>query len=408
MGEFCFAPYQPTFTEDPYPVYETMRRDAPVLVQPEWDLTFLSRYADVRAILRDRRFGRDIRHVIPVEELSGRHAERFYPTHHEAWYRYVRSSFMELEPPAHTRIRSLLAIAFTTRRVEGLRPMLETEAGGLLDSAIAAGQMEVIADYATPLPLTAIGELLGIGQGDWPRLVAWSHDIVALFDLNASDEAGEKAEAAAAGFAGYLREAIGARRTHLGPDLLSAMISAEVDGEQLTEDELIATSMLLLNAGHEATVHAIGNAVLALARHPGQYALLRSHPELLSSAVEELLRYDTPLQMFDRWVLEDLDWNGHRLRQGDKVGLLLGSANRDGERYPEPDRLDLTRDDSGHMAFGAGLHRCIGAPLARLEMEVALGALVRRAPSLGLVDETPRRRRSLVFRGVEALHLEIG
>lgn len=388
------------FRRDPYPTYARLRAEDPLHDDPEWGLTFLTRYADVASVLRDRRFGRDIRHLVSLADLD---QHRFYPTHLPNWYRYVRGSFMELEPPAHTRLRALVGRAFSRRAAESYRPVLEREAARRLDAAVERGRMEVIDDYATPIPLSMISELLGIPAEDRRLLLPWSRRVVRLFDADttAADEA--DAEKAATDFAAYLAELIADRRRRPRGDLTTALVEAEVEGVRLSDEDLIATCMLVLNAGHEATVHAIGNAVLALARHPEQYRNLRREPALVSIAVEELLRFDAPLQLFDRWVLEDLELHGRRFIVGDKVGLLLGAANRDPEQFESPDELDLGRADNPHMAFGAGIHFCVGAPLARLEMEVAVGALAVRVPNLDLAIDDPPRLDSLVFRGLTSL-----
>lgn len=388
------------FRRNPYPVYARLRDEDPLHDDPEWGLTFLTRYGDVAEVLRDRRFGRDIRHRIDLADLGD---HRFYPTHLPAWYRYVRGSFMELEPPAHTRLRALVAGAFSRRAAESYRPAIATEAAGRLDEALDRGGMDVIAEYATPIPVAMISELLGVPADDRRLLLAWSRRVVRLFDAGASPAEEADAEEAASEFAAYLEELIDDRRRRPRDDLTTALVEAEVDGARLSNEDLVATCMLVLNAGHEATVHAIGNAVFALGRHPEQYRKLVGNPAILTTAVEELLRFDAPLQLFDRWVLEALEFRDRVFGVGDKVGLLLGAANRDPDRFPNPDLLDLTRADNPHLAFGAGIHFCVGAPLARLEMEVAIGLLAARVPVLELADEDPPRLDSMVFRGLGSL-----
>lgn len=384
-----------------------MRAEPPVY-DPRWGLTFFSRYEDVARILRDRRFGRDVRHAVPTSEVDAEVYERIYPSRYPNWTRFIRDSFIDLEPPRHTRIRRLVQWAFSRRASESYRERMQATADRLLQRALDEGRMEAIADYATPIPLTMIAELLGIPEPDQPQLLAWSHAIVRLFDQGCTPSEAERAEAATVEFADYVRELLGERRRRPGTDLVSSLVVAEVDGDRLSEDELVATCILTLNAGHEATVQAIGNAILALSRHPDAFSWLRRHPEALGTAVEELLRYDTPLQMFERWVLEDLEWEGTPLRRGTKVGLLLGSANRDEHHFDDPDRLDLGRAANDHLSFGAGIHFCVGAPLARVELEVAIGTLARRVGRIGGPTEEPERVPSLVFRGVTALPVELG
>ncbi len=401
-----FDPYDPEFLRDPYPTYRRLRA-APPFFDEAWGLTFFSRYDDVTGILRDRRFGRDVRHAVPREEVDPDVYERIYPSRYPTWTRLIRDSFIDLEPPRHTRIRRLVQWAFSRRASESYRARMQETADRLLDRALEEGRMEAISDFATPIPLTMIAELLGIPGGDQPRLVAWSHAIVRLFDQGCTETEAEEAERATREFAEYVADLLAERRARPGDDLVSSLVAAELDGDRLSEDELVATCILTLNAGHEATVQAIGNGILALARDPEAFRWLRSHPEALGTAVEELLRFDTPLQMFERWVLEDLEWEGTPLRRGTKVGLLFGSANRDERRFVDPDRLDLSRADNPHVSFGGGIHFCVGAPLARVEMEVAFGTLARRVARIEGPDVEPERVPSLVFRGVRALPVEL-
>ncbi len=401
-----FDPYDPEFLRDPYPTYRRLRA-APPFFDEAWGLTFFSRYDDVTGILRDRRFGRDVRHAVPREEVDPDVYERIYPSRYPTWTRLIRDSFIDLEPPRHTRIRRLVQWAFSRRASESYRARMQETADRLLDRALEEGRMEAISDFATPIPLTMIAELLGIPGGDQPRLVAWSHAIVRLFDQGCTETEAEEAERATREFAEYVADLLAERRARPGDDLVSSLVAAEMDGDRLSEDELVATCILTLNAGHEATVQAIGNGILALARDPEAFRWLRSHPEALGTAVEELLRFDTPLQMFERWVLEDLEWEGTPLRRGTKVGLLFGSANRDERRFVDPDRLDLSRADNPHVSFGGGIHFCVGAPLARVEMEVAFGTLARRVARIEGPDVEPERVPSLVFRGVRALPVEL-
>lgn len=398
-----FEPYDPAFQADPYPVYDRIR-DATPFYHPGWDLTFFGRHADVDAILRDRRFGRNIRHVMrPPEHLE----RRLYPPHYPTWTKFIRGSFIDLEPPEHTRLRSLVAKAFTRRHIDRLRPLVEERTEQLLDAALADGGMEVIADFATPIPLHTIADLLDIPMDDRPQLIAWSHAIVRLFEPDATPAEGDAAERAISEFVEYARRIVERRRASPGEDLVSAMATVDIDGRRLSDDEVVSSTILTLNAGHEATVHAVGNGILALLRAPEQFELLRSDPAVVTPAVDELLRYDAPLQMFERWVLEDLEWDGHPLRQGQKVGLLFGSANRDPAAFDDPGRLDLRRRENPHVSFGAGIHFCAGAPLAWMELEVAFAALARKVRTIeALVDEPPRIT-SLVFRGLTELPVRV-
>lgn len=399
-----FDPYTEEFRSDPYRVYAALRATRPVFYDERWDLTFFSRHADVTAMLRDRRFGRQATHVLDEAELSRPEMPRVeYPE----WSRYIRESFIDLEGERHNILRRLVAKAFTKRSTASYRPRLVEVANQQLDQALGRGSLDVIEDYATPIPLTMISELMGIPEADRQQLVDWSHRIVKLFDYNATAEDGHSAETAIVEFVDYLREVLAHRRRHPGVDLITELAEVEDEGHRLDDEDLIATAILTLNAGHEATVHAIGNGIVALASRPDQYAALRSNPDLALSTAEELLRYDTPLQMFERWVLEDMDWNGTRLERGSKVGLLFGSANRDEDVFEQPDRVDITRNPNPHVSFGGGAHLCVGAPLARLELAVAYGELTRRAAEIAITTPELTHAPSLVFRGLDDLQADI-
>ncbi len=403
-----FDPYSPEFLDDPYPTYSRLRDQTPVFFDPEWELTFVTRHQDVSAILKDReRFGRDYRHRLTTAEVDQRLHDRIYPSSWPMWTRYIRESFIDLEPPRHTRLRRLVSKAFTRRSSEVFRPRLEAATDRLLDTALESGRLEAIRDLATPIPVAMIADLMGIPAEDHPHLLEWSHAIVKVFDQRVTDEEGAAAEAATRDFVSYLEGIVSLRRARSGDDLISAMIQVEDEGDTLTDEEIVGTAILTLNAGHEATVHAIGNGLLALANHPSDYAALHRGEVPISAAVEELLRYDSPLQMFERWVLEDTEIEGHRLPVGSKVGLLFGSANRDVAVFgPSGEGLDLTRSPNPHLSFGAGVHFCVGAPLATVELEATFGRIATRVRSIDLVEATDRIE-SLVFRGVQTLALEL-
>jgi len=400
-----FDAYAPDFLDDPYPIYAGIRSESPVFYDDTWGLVFVASHALVLEALKDRqRFGRDFRHRLGVDEVEPELYRRIYPPQWPTWTAYIRESFIDLEPPRHTRLRRLVAKAFTRRSSEAFRPRMEQAADAILDRAVDRGEMEVIGEFATPIPVAMIAELMGIPTEDHPRLLEWSHAIVKVFDEGVTDEEGTAAEQATKDFVAYLRELLKERRRTPGEDLLSAMLEVEDSGESLSDDEIVGTSILTLNAGHEATVHAIGNALLALARNPDAYRRLREGADM-AVAVEELLRFDSPLQMFERWVLEETEIGGHPLRKGTKVGLLFGSANHDESVFDHPERLNLTRAPNPHVSFGAGVHHCVGAPLARVELEAALGRFAARVKEIELHRATDRIP-SLIFRGVN--HLEVG
>jgi cytochrome P450 len=383
-----------------------LRAATPVFFDETWDLTFFARHAHVAGILKDRRFGRDVRSVVPFDELDPQVARRTYPPHLPEWTKFIRGSFIDLEPPRHTRIRRLVQWAFTRRASESYRQRLTTTADRVVEEALGKGGMEAIADFATPIPLTMIAELLGVPATDQKQLVAWSHAIVRVFDEGHSLEEGMAGELAVKDFAAYVRELLADRRAHPGDDLVSALIKAEHEGDRLDEDELVATCILTLNAGHEATVHGIGNALLALSRNESEFRRLQSNPGLLTNAADEVLRFDSPLQMFERWILEDLEMGGVRLKRGHKVGLLFGSANHDEDVFANSEQLDVGRVDNPHVSFGGGIHYCVGAPLAKIELEVALSSFAKQVGAFYVGDQ-PERVRSLVFRGLTELPLLI-
>ncbi len=403
-----FDPYHPDFISNPYPVYARLRRSLPVFYDENWNLTFFARHADVEHILRDRRFGRDIRHApCAAARVAPQVYERIYPPQYPVWTRLIRDSFLDLEPPRHTRIRRLVQWAFTRRASRSYRERMEAEAHRRLDAVADAGRMEAISDYATPIPLVMIAELMGVPPADQPWLVEWSHLIVRLFDQGCTPAEGKAAERAVIGFRDYMRDLIAEHRGRDGDDLLSHLIRSEHEGDFLSEEELISTAILVLNAGHEATVQAIGNGLMALSAHPDQWRRWRSDPGLSGTAVEELLRYDTPLQMFERWVTQDLEWGGVELEAGSKVGLLFGAANHDEEVFSQPERLDLGRTPNPHVSFGGGVHFCVGVALAREELKVAFEVLLNRVCSFEMEADAPERIPSLVFRGVRKLPLSL-
>jgi len=389
-----FRPADPDFLADPYPAYAVLRREVPIGYDEGAGCWVVSRHSDVSALLRDRRLGRVFTPRQPIDVFAG-------------WNRLNADAMLDLEPPAHTRQRRLVSAAFTPRRVAALREPVRRLAERLLDAAVDGDRLELMSGLAEPLPVAVIAELLGVPEEDRHRLRPWSRDIVGLYELAYDDAAERRAVAAAEEFDGYLRWLIADRRRRPGDDLLSALVGASDAGDRLTEDEVVATAVLLLNAGHEATVNALGNGVLALLLTPGSLDRLRAEPHLLAPAVEEMIRYDTPLSMFQRTAFADVDIAGRTVRAGERVGLLLGSANRDERAFARPDRFDVSRPDNPHVGFGAGIHYCVGAPLARLEMQEAVSALLTRFRRLELAGE-PVRRPTFQFRGLTGLPLAVG
>lgn len=397
----AFDPWSPQFVADPYPAYARLRAEGRAHWFEPSGQWLIPHFADVSALLRDRRLGRTYLHRFTHEEF-GRTAP---PSEHEPFTTLNGNGLLDLEAPDHTRIRRLVSKAFTPRTVERLTPTVQRLAGELVERLVEEGGGDLIATVAEPLPVAVIAEMLGIPVADRHLLRPWSADIVGMFELNPSEDAARRAVRASVKFSEYLRELIADRRKAPGEDLISALIAAHDEGDRLSEQEMISTCVLLLNAGHEATVNTTGNAWWTLFRHPEQLAALRAAPEeLLPTAIEELLRFDTPLQMFERWVLDDIEVGGTVIPRGSEVALLFGSANRDPERFEDPDRLDLSRADNPHITFGAGIHYCLGAPLARIELAASFSALLRRAPRLELSAE-PAWHEGYVIRGLRELRV---
>ncbi|GAA4853219.1 cytochrome P450 [Kitasatospora terrestris] len=403
MATGTFDPWSAEFVAHPYDAYADLRANAPVSWYEPSGQWLVSRYADVSALLRDRRLGRTYTHRFTHEEF-GRPAP---DPAHEPFHTLNDHGLLDLEAPDHTRIRRLVSKAFTPRMVESLRPTVARLADELVGGLLADGGGDLIAEVAEPLPVAVIAEMLGVPESDRHLLRPWSADITGMFELNPGPETAERAVRASVEFSDYLRALIRERRAAPGEDLISRLAQVADEGDVLSEQETVSTCVLLLNAGHEATVNTTGNGWWALFRNPGELARLRGSVDaLLPTAVEELMRWDTPLQMFERWVLEDIEVAGVTIPRGSEVALLFGSANRDPARFADPDRLDLGRADNPHITFGAGIHFCLGAPLARMELTESYGALLRRAPGLSLVSE-PVWRPGYVIRGLEELIVEI-
>lgn len=387
------------FKADPYPYYARLRAEAPVhrvrlpARQSGWLVT---RYDDVAALLKDERFVKDKAAALTAEQAAK-----------QPWvprvFRPLTRNMLDLDPPDHTRLRNLVHRAFTPRLVDRMRDRIQDLADDLLHAAEGRGGMDLIGDYALPIPTTIIAEMLGVPEGDRHRFHRWTRSIVA------ADPAGWGmlwAVPSALAFLRYIRRLVAARRLAPRDDLLGSLVQAEEAGDQLSEDELVAMIFLLLIAGHETTVNLIGNGMLALLRNPDQLERLRAEPALIDSAVEELLRYDGPLATAtERYAREDVALAGTVVPRGSLVYAVLASANRDERQFPSPDALDLARQPNRHLAFGLGPHYCLGAPLARMEGRTAIAALMRRLPALRLAvaPGALRWRRGLVLRGMEAL-----
>ncbi|MET7697091.1 cytochrome P450 [Streptomyces sp. NPDC005485] len=398
----AFDPWDPAFLADPYPAYAELRAQGRVHYYEPTGQWLVPHHADVSALLRDRRLGRTYQHRFTHEDF-GRTAP---PPEQEPFHVLNDHGMLDLEPPDHTRIRRLVSKAFTPRTVEQLKPYVHKLANDLVAGLVEAGGGDLLTDVAEPLPVAVIAEMLGIPESDRAPLRPWSADICGMYELNPSEETAARAVRASVEFSEYLRELIEVRRKEPGEDLISGLIAAYDEGDRLTEQEMISTCVLLLNAGHEATVNSTVNGWWTLFRHPDQLAALRADHTLVPSAVEELMRYDTPLQLFERWVLDDIEIAGTTIPRGSEIAMLFGSANHDPEVFQDPERLDLTRADNPHISFSAGIHYCIGAPLARIELAASMTALLTKAPTLSLAAE-PGRKPNFVIRGLEGLSVAV-
>lgn len=392
----------PGFYGDPYSTYEAIRPVAPAFFWEEQGMWCFMNLADVMAILRDRRFGREL---VP---LPGESPAPTGPAHMPQFAAFNSNSILEREPPVHTRLRALVSRAFVTRNIERLKPRITALAHSLLDGIAPLHETELLSSYATPIPVVVIAELLGVPTAMAPQLLAWSHRMVAVYELGKTLETERAAEVATREFTDFIRSYVDERRRSPSDDLISHLIEAEASGERLSEDELAATCILLLNAGHEATVHATGNAVKTLLEQGTGLAAAFATDAATEATVEECLRFDPPLHLFRRFVEEDLEFAGIPLKRGAEVALLFGAANRDPSRHAQAHLFKPDRPFAGpaamHATFGGGIHFCLGAPLARLEMQVALPALFRRLPGLRLA-EAPRYKDNYHFHGLASLRV---
>jgi cytochrome P450 len=388
-------PRDSAFVQDPYPFYAEWRAKHPVFHWQQLGHWCFAGYDDVNSLLRDRRFGRQILHLATREELGWPET----PAHLAPFYKFEEHSLLELEPPVHTRLRGFINPSFLPRQIERLRSDVERLSNELIDRFAAKDSTDLIASFAEPVPVMVIARFLGVPDHMAPQILAWSHDMVAMYQVRRDRAVEDRAVSATIAFSDYMRGLLNERRNAPGEDFLSQLLTARDDqGTTLTGDELVTTAILLLNAGHEATVHSLGNGVQALLRH-GTAADFLADPVRCS---EEMLRFDAPLHMFKRYALEDLEYKGLRLRKGDQIGLLLGSANRDGSKFPDGDHFLPSRAPNPHVSFGAGIHFCVGAPLAKLEMQTALRVLFERLPGLRL-DGPTRYKDTWHFHALESL-----
>jgi cytochrome P450 len=396
-----FDLFSPRFKADPFPTFTAMRDGAPVYrhVAPNGGVMwYITRYEDVLEVLKDERFVKNIRNALPPAAWDGL-------PHTDPVLQLINQNMLFADPPDHTRLRALVGQAFTPRRIEALAARVQALTDAILDAVAPLGAMDLIGTLAFPLPLAVIAELLGLPERDQPKLRHWSEAIIAAGSHGISY--GERRRRIRA-LVDYVQIICQGRQSEPRDDLISALVTAEEQGERLSEAELSSMIVLLIVTGHETTVNLIGNGALALLRHPEQRALLASEPGLWPAAIEELLRFDGPVETSTtRWAREDLIFRGQQIRRGDIVRVVLTSANRDPAQFDDPHKLDVGRDANRHLAFGHGIHYCLGAPLARLEGRITLSALFRRFPDLRLAiaEQELLWRSGVLFRGLKALPL---
>jgi cytochrome P450 len=396
---FPFDPRDPVFRANPYPAYNALRDANPVLVTP-FGVTVLSKHADCVMVLHHPQTSNDQRNsaLFQAYVKSTGMADPFEGR---------EPSFLFLDPPDHTRLRGLVSHAFTPRRVRDLTPLIEEFVADLIDDKLASGGMEIVEDLAYPLPVRVICELLGVPHADEKIFKDWAHDLARALDPDfmIPDDVRKRQEEGFASLRAYFESLVAERRKKPGDDMLTALIHAEEGGDSLTHEELLSTLGLLLIAGFETTVNLIGNSVLQLGRHPDQYAKLVADPSLARSTIEEVLRFDPPVQISGRISMTDIVVRGHTIEKGSQAITVLGAANRDPDEFgPTAQGFDITRPNAAnHVSFGAGIHYCLGAPLARLESTIAVRTLAQKVPSYVLAVDDPVYKENFVLRGLQSL-----
>ena len=397
---FKFNPFDKEFHANPYPTYHRLRCEDPVhqfFVGGDWVLT---RYADVKAVLRS---GRVRAHDLPelIQQKKQYLQDKGKNLNALA---YTSNKFLfYMNPPDHTRLRGLVVKAFSPTVVERMRPRIQEIVNDLLDQVRNKGTMDVIADLASPLPVTVIGKMLGIPKEAQDQLHQWSNVLSRFLDSLVSLEEYEVLNKAIEEFQEYLRDLVTKREKDPQEDLISALIAAREQGERLSQEELLATCILLFVTGEETTVNTIGNGILALLRHPEQMETLKREPTIIQNAVEEILRYDSPVQTTMRIAIDNIEIGNRTIQTGEKIILCLGSANRDPAQFPNPDQLNLNRCENNHLAFGDGIHYCLGAALARTQAQIAINTLVQQFPDLKLASDKLEWRKNMVLRGLKTL-----
>jgi cytochrome P450 len=396
-----WSPIDRRLYEDPYPLYRRLREKDPVHRSRLDDLWILTRYDEINAVLRDPRFSADDRTVKGYEANRRKMiAAGLIEDREEV------PSMLRMDPPDHTRLRSLVSKAFTPRAVESLRPRVEGLVREMLDEAESRGEMDIVTDLGVPLPIIVIAEMLGIPAEDREHFKRWSDGVARGLNANTMEQV-RVAGAASKELEEYLRPIAEERRANPREDLLSSLLAAEEEGDKLSMDEVFATVILLLVAGNETTTNLIGNGMLALLEHPSELNRLRDQPDLIESAIEELLRWDSPVQATSRNAKEDLEFAGRKINKGAQLILHLGAANRDPAHFPEPNRLDIGRQENRHLSFSHGMHYCLGAPLARLESQVAIGQMVARFPNMRRKPVDLEWADNIILHGIKSLPVRL-
>ncbi|MED5262189.1 MAG: cytochrome P450 [Myxococcota bacterium] len=394
-------PFLPEHRDDPYATWSRLRENSPVFYSRLFGAHFVTRYEDCLAVLAGPQTSSDRRDAAIMKVVL------WFNRNQPEFRSFLGRSLLSLEGADHRRLRGLVSRAFTPRRVAALRPRLEAMADDLLDAAASSGEMELVHDFAYPFPVTAIAELLGVPVEDRAQFHHWTSQLVQILDPLQGRDGAESMRRATRELYAYFRPILVERRAEPRDDLISAMIQAEEEGCRLDEEDLLALCVLILAAGHETTANLIGNAVVTLLRHPDQRERLQEDPSLMPTAVNEFLRFESPIQLTDRAVVEDFELGGQVFQKGQIIGVLLAGGNRDPRHFNDPDRLDLGRDPNAHLALGHGAHFCLGAQLAKLETEIALGALLRRFPKFSGPTDPPAWRRSMLLRGPVSLPLQL-
>ncbi len=399
-----FEPYSAAFARDPYRVYARLREASPLYYHAAWDTWLLSRYEDIKTLVMDARLGRTMDHVLTPEEVSAYRAKLAWdaaPNHS----RYVKVSIIDSEGDLHDRLRKAVFRLFTPARTNDLRGFIQGVIDRQIDALASLEEFDFIEDLVAPVPGFVIGEMLGVPEQDRPQLRTWSENIVQFFEPERTAAHRQLAEQATLEFAAYLETLVEQRREQPGSDLLSEMLAWQDGGVRLTHDELLSTAMTVLMAGHGSTIDAAGNGMLALLQHPEQSAALQADPGLIRTAVQEMFRFEAPLPYFHRYALQDMTYGGHTFHKGAKFGFLYASGSRDGACFPAPDTFDIRRDPNRHLAFGGGVHHCLGNHLARLNMEIMFNTIARRLPGLRLAvaPDALEWKRGIQSRGLAKL-----